>query len=509
MAYICPAINCKKEFTYISELKRHLNKSYHCGKEITDIDVYILQKKKSKSISGKTCIHCNTIYSKKSCLDRHIKNSKCSVENKELKRQQQIEDLKNEIEKLKSQLNTQILVKQPLKTTVMNPVMNPVMHPVKKIDKKTDKKTDKKSVKQAVHLPVQSTHLPEQIVNQPAHLPEIEEHIVQTPVPHQTQTINNISNNLTINNNNITIIQHINPAGFETLPEKLDETEMLRLLNLEDKGVIEIVKLVCEQEENKNFYKLNMNKNNISYLNNNYKIDICQDKELKDKLLKQCVILTYRMLIICSSLMTSEQIYRINSNLQNISQKMKEEIFDNGLKNIIEYELRNNSKLTKDRISKYTKELINNQEIKEQALNNYNRVLQIKEDTYKNKNPNISLYDINNKLGDPMTSKDLEREFTFNEFNTKLYDYTTYKKYWSKRIRDELRFINTHPNKTIGDLTNFENRKKDIIESMEKMSIINFQMREYDENNNLLVTYDNFRVEVPDIYIRENRRIKE
>ena len=41
MEYICPAINCKKEFTYISELKRHLNKSYHCGKEITDIDLYI------------------------------------------------------------------------------------------------------------------------------------------------------------------------------------------------------------------------------------------------------------------------------------------------------------------------------------------------------------------------------------------------------------------------------------------------------------------------------------
>jgi hypothetical protein len=108
-----------------------------------------------------------------------------------------------------------------------------------------------------------------------------------------------------------------------------------------------------------------------------------------------------------------------------------------------------------------------------------------------------------------VTSKHLDTDFTFNEFNTKLYDYTTYRKYWSNRIKDELKYINAHPNKTIGDLTNFENRKKEIIENMEKMSIINSQMREYDENNNFIVTYDNFKVEIADVYIKENRRMKE
>ena len=101
---ICPNINCNKEFTYISELKRHLNKSYHCGKNITDINLYILEKKNVKKIDDKTCNYCNTIYSKKSCLDRHIKNSKCSTKFIELNRQKQIEDLKNEIEKLKLQI---------------------------------------------------------------------------------------------------------------------------------------------------------------------------------------------------------------------------------------------------------------------------------------------------------------------------------------------------------------------------------------------------------------------
>ena len=458
MTNICPNINCNKEFTYISELKRHLNKSYHCGKNITDINLYILEKKNVKKIDDKTCNYCNTIYSKKSCLDRHIKNSKCSTKFIELNRQKQIEDLKNEIEKLKLQ------IQNPNHTQFIQQHVQP--NPI---------------------------HNQESIHN-------------QEPIQQLNQTI--INNNLIINNNNITIIQHINPFGFETLPENLNESEMLRLLKLEDKGVIEIVKLVCEQEENKNFYKLNMNKNNISYLNNNYKIDICQDKELKDKLLKQCVILTYRMLISCSSLMTSEQIYRINSNLQNISQKMKEEIFDNGLKNIIEYELRNNSKLTKDKITKYTKEIISNKEIKDKAINNYNKVLEIQEDIYKNKNPNISLYEINSKLGNPITSQHLDHEFTFNEFNTKRYEYTKYNKYWTKRIIDEFNYINTHPNKTIGDITYFENRKNEIIENIEKMKIINSQMREYDENNNLIINKDNFKVEIANYYIKENDRLK-
>jgi hypothetical protein len=489
MTNICPNINCNKDFMYISELKRHLNNSYHCGKGITDIDLYILQKKTIKKTEEKTCIYCNTTYSKKSSLDRHIKNSKCTIEFKELKRQEQIEDLKNEIEKLKLQLQIQNPIQQPIhhELVIQQPLHQELIQQIP-IQNKTKRK---KQIQ-----PIQAVQTVQPV--------QLEQNNIQQP----NQTINNINNNLTINNNNITIINHINPAGFETLPENLNETEMLRLLNLEDKGVIEIVKLVCEQNENKNFYKLNMNKNNISYLNNNYKIDICQDKELKEKLLKQCVILTYRMLIACSSLMTSEQIYTINSNLQNISQKMKEEIFDNGLKNIIEYELRNNSKLTKDKISKYTKEIISNKEIKEQALNNYNKVLQIREDTSKYKNPIITLYDINNKFGDPMTSQYLEKDFTFDEFNTKRYEYTTYNQYWLKRIKDEFKYIDTHPNKTIGDITCYENRKKEIYENIEKMKNINSQMREYDENNNLLITYDNFSVEIANDYIKENERIK-
>jgi hypothetical protein len=104
---ICPNINCNKEFMYISELKRHLTKSYHCGKDIIDIDLYIIQKKDLKKTEDKKCNYCNTTYSKKSCLDRHIKKSKCTIKFKESQKQKQLEDLKNEIDKLKLQINIQ------------------------------------------------------------------------------------------------------------------------------------------------------------------------------------------------------------------------------------------------------------------------------------------------------------------------------------------------------------------------------------------------------------------
>ena len=449
MEYICSNVHCKKIFNYPSHLKIHLQKSYHCKQTIDNIDIYIeeiIQNKKNNIVNiieSTQCVYCNKTYANKFTLTRHMNTSKCNKEQYE--RNKQIELLQKQIDALKEK-------------------------------------------------PLRAQNIPNhQVQLQPLQVPQV----IQPQVINQIeqQTINNINNNLTINNN-ITIIQHINPAGFETLPANLSNHEMLRLLNLGDEGVIGIVKLVCEQDENKNFYKLNMNKNNISYLNNNYKIDICQDKQLKDKLLKQCVILTYKMLINCSPLMSSEDICRINSNLQNISEKMKAEIYDNGLKNIIEYELRNNSKVTKDKIIKYTKELNTNSEVKEQAQINYGKVLQIKQDTNKNKLPSITLQEINNKFGNPLYLKELQNEYTFNDFNTNRFEYTYYYKYWIKRIEDEKEFINLHPNKTIGDITYFENRKINILNNIEKMDIINNKMRDFDSNRNMVITIDNFRVEI-------------
>ena len=450
MEYICSNINCKKIFPYPSYLKKHLTNSYHCNKTITDIDKYIKDIIDNNKLIANDTTNIIEALKCKFCKKTYVNNFTLTRHLKESKCSKN----KEQIERDK-----QIAILQ------------------KQID----------DLKNQNSIPLQ----------QP----------VTTPVPaQQIQIINHneriINNNLTINN---TIVQHIYPLGYEKLPN-VSQEEMVRLLELGDEGVIEIVKLVCEQDENKNFYKINMNKNNISFLSNQYKIDVCQETELKKTLLKQCVILTYQMLIACSPILTSEKIYSINANLQNMSTRMKEEIYENGLKNIIEYELRNNNKITKDKIKKYTKEINDNPIIKEQALVNFNSVLQIKDTTAKSLSPEITLYNINNKLGDPLNSQELTYEFTYRDFDTKRFEETTYVKYWKMRIENELKYIKSQPNVSLCDFTNFEDRKNAIESNITLMEFQSIKMREYDNYNNRLVNKDNFKVLIAQVYVNEHER---
>ena len=303
----CPT--CKKYFTYASRLKTHLETTIHCKKTPEEIESFFLQFKKQADFK---CDICNRDFTKKQNLQRHINNSNCKIEYEKKEREKQIAILQKQIDELKKPIQN---IQQPTSQSISTQQIN-----------------SHSTSTQPIPIPTQP------ISTQPINLNSTSTQSIPTSTQTQIQIINNhneriINNNLTINN---TIVQHIYPLGYEKLPN-ISQDEMMRLLELGNEGVIEIVKLVCEQDENKNFYKLNMNKKNISFLSNQYKIDICQETELKKTLLKQCIILTYQMLIACSPLLSSEKMCTINTNLQNMSDKMKMEIYDNGLKNIIEY----------------------------------------------------------------------------------------------------------------------------------------------------------------------------
>ena len=100
---ICPNIICKKEFKFISLLKKHLINSYHCSKNIDDIDEYILNEKHKsiKIIKNIKCIKCNITYTRQSSLNRHLNNSNCNNDNKKHKLLLEIKNIKYQISKIK------------------------------------------------------------------------------------------------------------------------------------------------------------------------------------------------------------------------------------------------------------------------------------------------------------------------------------------------------------------------------------------------------------------------
>ena len=271
---------------------------------------------------------------------------------------------------------------------------------------------------------------------------------------------------------------------------------MKKLLLSGEKGVIEIIKLVYEQDENKNFYKINMNNNNISYLNDKYKLDICQENEMKDTLYKNCISLPNEMLVICKDILSTQEILFINYNNKNITDKIKEEIYDNGLKNIINTQLIYNSKSTKQNIDKYLSILNSNPTIKEEAINNLNTIKSISQNTYNEFIPSLSLTKINEKLGNPITESELSREITHNDFCMKKFEDTKYKKYWDKRKKDEKKLVMSLCDKSIGDIVELDSRINKIEDKVSKMEYIHRDIT-FDKNLD--------KVEIASDYFLNNR----
>ena len=497
--------NCKHKFKYPNLLKHHFKNSYHCLLTEDEINTFynninnnnnivnnnIVNNNIINNININKCIKCNKSFDNNKSLNRHHKETKCG-KSQQIHQQEASNQVNNQVNnnvntiisslspELQAELQTEInkiilqqqaeLTKTILQQITNNiPILNPITNPI--INNNTTNNND-------------NNH-----------------HNTQHTDNSNTLNQNTLNQNITINNH----ITHIMPFGYERLPN-IPQSRMKQLLTLGDEGVIEIVKLVCEQDENKNFYKLNMNKSNISYLNKEYKVNICQESELKEKLLKQCVVLTYQMFVACSPILSNYEIEYINSNLQNISKKMKEEIYDNGLRNIIEYELRNNSKITKDRITKYTEVINSYPEVKQKAISNCIEVLKKKEDNKHKLKPYFTIKRINRRLGDPLEHPDMNEEEAFTNFALNRFEDTKYYKYWIKRIKDETKLINKNPNKTITDIVNLDRRKKSINVKLQYMKEINDIIGTFDSNDNPIITLEKFYVKIADEYTIENNK---
>ena len=401
----CP--KCKLSFKFPSTLKIHMKTSFHCITNTEEIENYIIKtkenNKKKKPIIK--CNICDKIFKSNSSLFRHQRSSKCS----------------------KSQSNT----KSP------NSVSNEdIVNFIKKLSPKLAK------------------NIEELIANQ-------NNQIINNNTTHNDNRIINQTNIINNNNINNTIIQHINPFGFEDV-RTIPIPEMKLILCSGNNAGLQIIKAIYNKIENKNFYKPNMSRPEIACLNTDFNLTIYKSKEFCDALFDRCISFLHHMLYLCKNEYTKSSIKNIYDNIEFIETTMRTEIYDKKLQNIIESEFRNNNIDNKDRISKFIKEIKYNSESKEQSNSLINNVLTLNNES--NKEFKISIFDeeINKVFGDPKLIIGLNKREFIEEFHFKHFSETKFYKFWNDRLKNEITYVNKCKTASIGDIKNIKLRQTKI-----------------------------------------------
>jgi len=270
-------------------------------------------------MNDRTCIKCETVFKYPSVLRSHIKKSaRCKII---------IEDINKDISSISSIININNLEPivniehidpiDPIDTNQNTSIIynNSIILKVKKFTRNSSLNRHNKESNCKNNTNTNNTNTN-----------------TNTSNSNSNSNSNNTNNNITNNNdnriinnnitiNNIIIPQIIYPFGCENI-NFLNDSEMLEILKSPNGAIIAMEK-VYSKIENRNFYKQNIGKDNISYLDNNLDIQIYKEKDFHDKLLYQSVEFMYRICFRCRNKLSLEDQIVIMKNI-NIIEKTLE-----------------------------------------------------------------------------------------------------------------------------------------------------------------------------------------
>ena len=275
----------------------------------------------------------------------------------------------------------------------------------------------------------------------------------QTPINNITNITNNdnrvLNNNIIINN--ITIPQIIYPFGYENL-NFLNDSEMLEILKSPNGAIIALEK-VYSKIENRNFYKQNLSKDYISYLDYNLDIQIYREKDFIDKLLYHSVEFMYRICFRCSNKLSLEDQIVIIKNI-NIIEKTIE--MQNDVANLVsvmlERDLMNISR--RELIKKFNNKLENDKSFKDNRLK-FLKEIKNELNRYYNNKTHTTISD--NFLQDEAWTKvesqelNINRNEVCNNLNMYYINETPRYKFFEEMKKDEINYLEEH-GFTIGDI---------------------------------------------------------
>ena len=269
---------------------------------------------------------------------------------------------------------------------------------------------------------------------------------------------NNVTNN-TINNN--TIIQHINPFGFEDV-RTIPISEMKTILNSGTEAGFHIIKSIYNKIENKNFYKPNISRSEVACLNEDLKLTIYNSKEFADAFFDRCIALLHHILYLCKNEFTSVSIKCIYDNIEYIETSMRTEIYEKKLQSIIETEFRNNNIDTKDRIKNFIKKIKEESDSKDNSLLLIKNTVALAEDKNNEYITSISNTEINTLLGDPKQILGLKKDELILNLKTSRFEQSIFYNFWIDRIKNIKKYILNNTKSTIGDIINLSKEENKI-----------------------------------------------
>jgi len=460
---ICP--KCNHEFKFPSLLKIHFRNVYHCLLSEDEIIKYFNRYNNNNNINSSNTISENNNITESNLnnnlsntiVDSNINDNSINNTHNINKCSKCLKEFKN-IKAFKRHTKETICGKsQSTLTSNNNPISNEeIVNFIKKLSPKLAQNIEKL------------------IENQNNNTPQSAAQITSNS---NNNTINNIINNIT--NNNTINIQHINPFGFEDI-RVIPIPEMKKILASGDDAGFEIIKAIYNKIENKNFYKPNMSKSEVAFLNTDFNLTVYKSKQFCDALFDRCIALLHYMLFLCKSEYTKNRISSIYTNIEYIETTMRTEIYDKQLQNIIESEFRNNNIDNKDRIKKFIKDIKSNNDTKDQSKTLINNVLTLKDKSDTEYKTSISEEELNNALGDPKVLLGLIKPELLEEFKFKRFEETRFYKFWKDRIKNTRIYITNSKTATIGD-SKYMKLKEQKIEAMLNLIKLRVDNMKHDE----------------------------
>lgn len=479
---------CGTKFKFPCHLERHLNGTVRC--------------KPRQNIIENICQYCNLELSSKYNLTRHQQKCKAKLE-AETKQENNIQDnaqLLNQLEIAEQTSGIKInnidkLTKKDLDVILLNdykikildslisealtnnegkPILQKIIENARSIDissiipsikPSTTITQSAKALNNILNPTVNNITNNSNTSNTVSNIQNTQNNTIQN---NTIQNIQNTQNNV-VNNNHLPHI--IYPFDYEDISFITDD-EKLNILTSYN-GVELALEKIYSKPENRNFFRQNSNKDNISILGKDMKVQIKNLKQFNEQILNKGVLLMERMFYTCKNRLAFSDQLLIWNNIENNRELLGYEYNLVNIMNIIETYFRD--PISKDIFKKFSDKLCREETYRKDKINVIKDLL-IELERFNQDKTNVSIDDefLRQEVWsrEEKKSKDADSDSLKNNLNLVRIEETPRFKFFSDMRKEEIEYFDMH-GASIGNIIKYRSillqRAKEEIDRINKI----------------------------------------